>query len=1046
MVVRDVFIILAFVSFASLVLAIRLKRRNLGYIFATALVVICDIICVMLLGSNKIHSVKPVLTAYYVCHAWLFFGVFSAIAFAGRRRFFAWYYIPIVLLCIYQTILILNGNVLRFRKHILFGDIWWIAQGNRSDSLLWSFNSYWFASAICFLAIITISIINCVKSARFLRNRYYILIALQILLSAFEVFVYKENLPVWIPTIAINLIWFLGFYYFNLYANAKLRYWALMHFANEMSDGFILYNQYDDLIHMNEIVKNNIEEDVVKSFEEKSRFESWAAEMGSEREADLLVYEKEGQNIYFKLRENVVSKNERVLATIYILHDTTESMNQIRIMQKANDELERAAKMKSDFLANMSHEIRTPMNAVIGMAEIALREELPDHVADCLSQIQRSGKSLLNIINDILDFSKIEAGKMEIIPDDYEPLAEIKDIANILMTRIGDKELELFVKVDPNIPHKLHGDAQRIRQVLINLVNNAIKFTNKGVVHIDISCEKQSEDKVVLTYHVVDTGAGIKEEDMNKLFKSFQQVDSKRNRSVEGTGLGLAISQRLCEAMGGSIGVTSEYGKGSDFYFMIPQIVVDDTKDLVVEDAENKMAYCIDEKSGKTDMFEAELRQLSVEAKIIRSLDEYTPTGKHEFIFIDQKRYDDNVRRRIEENENCRIVILTEFASEYKPDHPNIRIMMRPQTTMNMVTVLNDKNVEESYEKKDNSYVIDFEAPDAKILVVDDNEVNIMVVKGFLAPIKANCDSAQSGVQAIEKIQKNEYDLVLMDHMMPEMDGVEAAGIIRDTIAKEDELPILAVSANVMEDARNLFASAGMNDFVAKPIDIRDLVEKVKQWLPKDKILARTGVEDVPEEAREMPQYDGLDTASVIDKIGSFNLYEQIVEQYYKMGGSDYENIKKVYEEEDWGAYKTKVHALKSSSRQIGGMELGDIAELLERASIELNLDVIHANHEKMLSMYRELLDKLSKYFEEEEDEKELMPITQEIFDELSGRLAEACDELDMDGMEEVAQDMKSYQYPDEMKENLDKLYLAIDNIDIDGCEEIMEQLKQYDL
>ena len=234
-----------------------------------------------------------------------------------------------------------------------------------------------------------------------------------------------------------------------------------------------------------------------------------------------------------------LTDNDIKIGTLYILHDHSDSHNRIMAMRRSNEELERAGRMKSDFLANMSHEIRTPMNAVIGMAELAMRESDPERVNDYLRQIQSSGKNLLNIINDILDYSKIESGKMEIIEDKYCPFEELSDIANVLSVRVGKKPVELFVLVEGLLPHMVIGDPMRIRQVLINLANNAIKFTEKGIVKISITTQKLNEDHIEFTFHVIDTGIGIKEEDKDKLFESFQQVDSKRNRSVEGTGLDL---------------------------------------------------------------------------------------------------------------------------------------------------------------------------------------------------------------------------------------------------------------------------------------------------------------------------------------------------------------------------------------------------------------------------------------------------------------------------------------------------------------------------
>ncbi len=245
-------------------------------------------------------------------------------------------------------------------------------------------------------------------------------------------------------------------------------------------------------------------------------------------------------------------------------------------LSRSNLAIERAANLKSDFLANMSHEIRTPMNAVIGMAEMALREELPPLAREYVNLIISSGKTLLTIINDILDFSKIESGKMDIIEEEYEPMSILHDITTMITTRIGDKDIELLIDLDPQLPNKLYGDSIRIKQVIVNLANNAVKFTKAGKVEVRVSFEKKSADLIDLHIAVEDTGIGIKKAELEQLFQSFHQLDSKRNRNIEGTGLGLAISKRLVTLMHGSIRVESEYEAGSTFSFSLPQKILEE--------------------------------------------------------------------------------------------------------------------------------------------------------------------------------------------------------------------------------------------------------------------------------------------------------------------------------------------------------------------------------------------------------------------------------------------------------------------------------------
>ncbi len=406
------------------------------------------------------------------------------------------------------------------------------------------------------------------------------------------------------------------------------------------------------------------------------------------------------------------------------LADNTASM--INKLKDHEYELMKASRLKSDFLANMSHEIRTPMNAVVGMSDLILKEDIPPKVREYTEHIRSAGRSLLSVINDILDFSKIEYGAMDIIPSRYIIRDLMDEVINLAKINLGDRDIRLITDISDNVPICLYGDSLRIRQILTNLVSNSIKFTRNGSISISIDCTEHDEDNDIILFTIKDTGIGIKEEDINKIFESFTQVDSTRNREITGTGLGLAITKNLVEMMHGHIEVESEFGKGTTFRLSIPQGRVDDT-------------------------------------------------------VHDGTMYEDK----------------------------------QPVTCP-----------------------VSFKAPEAKILVVDDNAVNLLIAKGLLGEYDIEPVCADSGLEAIEAAGKEQFDLILMDHMMPQMDGVEATRIIRQKYPRYNDVPVIAFTANAVEEAKDSLLSEGMDDFISKPVEQISLDLILSKWLPKSRIMA----------------------------------------------------------------------------------------------------------------------------------------------------------------------------------------------------------------
>lgn len=712
-------------------------------------------------------------------------------------------------------------------------------------------------------------------------------------------------------------------------------------------------------------------------------------------------------------------------------------------VQQAKADLERTSNMKSDFLANMSHEIRTPMNAVIGMAEMALREDLPPAAKQYINQIKDAGKSLLTIINDILDFSKIESGKMTINVVDYEPMSVIADVTNIVMTRLKGKDVEMILDIAPDIPDKLLGDNIRIKQVLLNIANNAAKFTTKGKITLKMDYARIGDNEIELHISVEDTGIGIKKEDREKLFHSFQQLDSKRNRDIEGTGLGLAISKQLLELMHGDIWVESEYEKGSKFSFVVPQKVVENVPCISVKEPDACIAAGLFANPCIKDHFMKDCKALGVECIELHSEEDLIMPGckKKRFLFIEQQMFTASVKAFVQEHPQITAVLIVDFFDNVKHDIQNLHVMKKPLFILAIAMILNEEDMHfEDNEAEGSEF--DFIAPEAEILIVDDNAVNLTVAEGLLEPLKMDVDTASSGKEAIDKISQHHYDLVFMDHMMPELDGVETTRIIRRFHQEYNDVPIIALTANAVEGTKEMFCQEGMNDFVAKPIELRILVSKVRQWLPIEKIQKTYMLGGTAKDNKAANIVVGdLDVSFALKFLGNEDLFWSVLKVYYKAIEKKAKLIKSLEEAEDWPAYTIEVHALKSSSKQIGAITLSDRAAALEQAGNARNSSFIHKHTGRMLQQYLSYRDVFAPFCpDEEEGENHKDEITIACLLKYFADMRMALEDLDMDKMEEVVHEMNRYSYEGWQQELFTRLKDAVEEIDVDSCEFILQE------
>ncbi len=764
-------------------------------------------------------------------------------------------------------------------------------------------------------------------------------------------------------------------------------------------------------------------------------------QIAKEIEVDPDGYVEAAKKIRYIERDEL----ERVTGFLYRMSGIISEMAYDRyVLIQANEEVERAAQMKSDFLANMSHEIRTPMNAVIGMAEMALREDLPSAARGYVSQIISSGKTLLTIINDILDFSKIDAGRMNIEEEEYEPMSLVNDVANIVNTRIGEKDVELILDIAPDLPRKLMGDINRLKQVIINLANNAVKFTRKGQVVLKVGFRKILKDEIRLEISVQDTGIGIKEEDMKRLFEAFQQLDSKRNRNIEGTGLGLAISNRIVSLMGGEIWVESEYEKGSTFSFWIPQKIFDEKPSIVVKEKENIAAAGLVANGFLRTHIEKDMGYLGIPYFSLESEDDLAIIAEKNipYFFVGQGMFSSKVEEFVKAHPEINTILMIDFRNTVKLDINNLMVVKKPVYVLNIASILNGEDVNTGFgcSGSDN---FDFIAPEAEVLIVDDNAINLTVAEGLLEPLRMKISTATSGKEAVEMISEKMYDLIFMDHMMPEIDGVETTHIIRRFHREYDDVPIIALTANAVSGTKEMFIREGMNDFVAKPIEMRTILSKLKTWLPKHKIkkVYEAANEETGQQEIKAVLIDGLDTEAAMRLLGTEKLFWAVLKDYYQVIEKKAKLIQQLEEAEDWHGYTIEVHALKSASKQIGAMELSEKAARLEKAGNEEDGELIHQNTGELLELYLSYIDILQPYFPEEN--KEVVPSKTMTHPELMGyfdNIRTAIEELDFDAMEYVLEVMSEYKYDGEHAEWFTQLKDAVAEYDVDKCEEVMQQ------
>ena len=633
---------------------------------------------------------------------------------------------------------------------------------------------------------------------------------------------------------------------------------------------------------------------------------------------------------------------EKVLFTIERIN--LEKKETEKILEKV-EQAESESKAKSAFLANMSHEIRTPINAVLGLDAMIIRESTQDSVRAYARDIKSAGNMLLSIINSILDYSKLEAGKMELIPAEYSLKELIYDVNSITKTRFESKNLAFVLDVNENIPDRLFGDDVRLKQVIINLLTNAAKYTDEGSVRLGIYGKVVNDTKVHLLISVKDTGMGIKPEDQKKLAQRYQRFDEGKNRRVEGTGIGMNLVSSILEMMDSKLNLASIYGQGSDFYFEIEQKIVDK------------------EPIGKLDL--ADINSIDME-----------------------------------------------------------------------------------------DYQVAFTAPDARVLVVDDNPINLSVFENLLKQTEIQIDKATSGKEALQLTLDNSYDIIFMDHMMPGMDGIEAMKQIKAQVdGKNRNTIIIVLTANAMTGDREGYLKVGFNDFISKPIDPDVLEDKLMNYLPESK--CNKNVTDKKEnrpkkESIHLPEINGVDTAYALEHIGSTEGVLKIMEQFVAVGENDAAELRGYLDtlkanrddKEALDNFRIKVHAMKTSASLCGALQVYGVAAKLEYAARDGKVQEVYDITPYFLDFWMELHTGFEKYFgtkvEAGTDKKQ---VSKDVMNNLLHQLTTSMNNYDIKGADIIIKEIENYDLGDKKTELFSSLKTAVAMLDVEKCENICKEI-----